>query len=88
MPNKFDKLAKEAADMADDEFKSQFTNLTRLNDAETDKIITESGISQQDLAQVLKEIKDATKNNEEKAAAIRNINGGVSALVGIAKKLL
>lgn len=88
MPNKFDKLAKDAASMADDDFKTQFNNLTQLTDDDTAKIINESGISRQDLTQVLKEIKDTTKSNDEKATAISNINGGVSALVGIAKKLL
>ena len=88
MPNKFDKIANDAANETDNQFRSQFNNLTRLNDDDTNKIINESGISQQDLAQVLKEIKDATKSNEEKATAISNINGGVSALIGIAKKLL
>lgn len=88
MPNKFEKLAKEAAGMADEQFTNEFAGLTRLNDAEIEKIINETGISKQDLAKVLKEVKDATASNESKANAIKNINNGVSALVGIAKKLL
>jgi ribosome-binding protein aMBF1 (putative translation factor) len=88
MPNKFERLAKEAAQMADEEFKMEFSSLTRLNDSEIEKIIDESGISKQDLAQVLKEVKNATASNEAKATAIKNINNGVEALIGIAKKLL
>ena len=41
MPNKFDKLAKQAAEMADEEFKIEFSRLTRLNDDEIEKIIDE-----------------------------------------------
>lgn len=88
MPNKFDKLVAEAAELADKEFKNQFTNLTRLNDAETENIIKNTGISQQDLAKVLKEVKDATASNEAKANAIKKINNGVAALVAIAQKLV
>jgi hypothetical protein len=88
MPNKFEKLADEAAKMADEEFKSEFSSLTRLNDADTEKIINESGISKQDLAKLLHEVKSATSSNEAKANAIRNINNGVSALISIVKKLV
>lgn len=88
MPNKFEKLAKEAADMADDHFANEFSRLTRLNDADIDAIINESGISKVDLANVLQEVKDATASNEAKANAIRKIDNGVSALVSIAKRLI
>jgi hypothetical protein len=88
MPNKFDKFAEKAAQMADEHFKNQFSGLTRLNDDEVDKIINDTGISKEDLAKLLREVKNATSANEAKADVIRNINGGVSALVAIAKKLL
>ena len=88
MPNKFDKLAKQAAEMADEEFKIEFSRLTRLNDDEIEKIIDETGISKRDLADVLSKIKDSTASNESKAKAIQNINNGVSALVGIVRKLI
>ncbi|HYO21501.1 MAG TPA: hypothetical protein VER36_03780 [Flavisolibacter sp.] len=88
MPNKFEKLAKEAAEMADQEFKNEFSSLTRLNDAETEKIISETGISKQNLAKVLQEVKNATASNEAKANAIKNIDKGVSVLVAIVRKLI
>ncbi|GAA4727981.1 hypothetical protein [Flavisolibacter ginsenosidimutans] len=88
MPNKFDKLVNEAARRTDAEFSNQFTSLTRLTDDDTEKLINDTGISKEDLAKVLKEVKDATASNEQKAAAIQNINNGVSALVAIAKKFL
>ena len=87
MPNKFDKLAKEAAQMADKHFASEFSSLTRLNDSEAEKIINESGISKEDLAKVLQEVKSASGSNESKAKAIQSINKGVSALVSMVKLL-
>ena len=75
MPNKFDKLAKQAAEMADEEFKIEFSRLTRLNDDEIEKIIDETGISKRDLADVLSKIKDSTASNESKAKAIQKLSG-------------
>ncbi|NNV54948.1 hypothetical protein [Limnovirga soli] len=88
MAYKFDVFAKAAAKMADDKFTIQFSSLTSLNDDEVEAIIKDSGISKADLAKVLAEVKDATNNNQAKAAAINKINGGISALVGIAAKFL
>lgn len=87
MPNKFDKLAKDAAEMADKHFAAEFSSLTRLNDTEAEKIINESGISKEDLAKVLQEVKSATGSNEAKAKSIQQINKGVSALVSMVKLL-
>ena len=88
MPNKFDKLAKDAAQQADEEFKEEFSKLTRLNDVEIETIINETGISKQDLAELLRKVKDSTASNEAKAKSIQNINNGVSALIGIARKFI
>jgi hypothetical protein len=88
MANKFDALAKAAAKMTDEKFAAQFSSLTRLNDEEVEAIIKDAGISKADLAKVLAEVKDATNNNNAKADAINKINGGISALVGIAAKFL
>jgi len=88
MGNKFEEFADQAAQMADNHFKNKFSSLTSLNDNEINKIINDSGISNENLAKVLQEVKNATSSNEAKAKAIKNINGGVSALVAIAKRLL
>ena len=88
MANKFDKLAKESAQMADEEFREEFAKLTRLNDAEIETIIDETGISKQDLAELLRKVKDSTASNEAKAKSIQKINNGVSALIGIARKFI
>jgi len=88
MPIDWTKIAAEAGEATDEHFKNQISSLTSLNDNEIENLITETGISKKDLASVLMEVEDATKSNEEKAAAISNINKGVSLLVGIAKKFI
>lgn len=84
----WDEIAREVGQETDEYFKNKISSLTRLNDDEIEFLITETGISKEDLATVLKEVKDATKSNEAKASAISNINKGVNLLVGIALKLI
>ena len=88
MPNKFDAFAEQAAAMTDAQFKERFAALTRLNLKDLDKIMNETGISHQDMAELLKAVKDATLSNEKKAAALRNINGGVSTLIALVKTFI
>ncbi len=88
MSNDWDQLAKEAGESTDDHFKNTMSILTRLNDQEIEDLIMETGISQQDLANVLKEVKAASKSNTDKANAIRNITNGVDVLVGLVARLI
>ena len=88
MPTNWDDITNQAANAADAHFASQISSLTRLNDSDIEKLIFETGISKQDLASVLKEVKDATKSNEAKASAIRNIGKGLDVLVAIAGKMI
>lgn len=88
MPVNWNEIANQAGQSTDEHFKSQISSLTRLNDEEIEALIIETGISQQDLFAVLKEVKDATKSNTDKANAIKNISKGVDVLVGLAVKLL
>ena len=88
MTNKYDAFAEQAAVMTDEQFRERFATLTRLNLKDLDRIITETGISQQDMAELLKAVKDATSSNERKAAAIKNINGGVTTLIAMVKTFI
>ena len=74
--------------MTDEQFRERFAALTRLNLKDLEKIMGETGISQQDLAEILKAVKDASLSNEKKAAAIKNINGGVTTLIAMVKTFL
>lgn len=88
MPIDWNQIAKDAANATDAHFSSQISSLTKFDDAEIQKLIFETGISKQNFANVLKEIKDASKSNEAKAAAIKNISKGLDVLVAIAGKLI
>lgn len=84
----WDDIANQAATTTDAHFANQISSLTRLNDAEIQHIIFETGISQKDLADIIKEVKNVTKSNEAKANAIKNIGKGVDVLVALASKLI
>ena len=88
MPNEFDKLAKDAKVLTDAQFKNRFSSLTSLNDVEISSVINDTGISNKDLADTLKHIKDATSENNHNADAIKKISNGLEAVVAIASKVL
>lgn len=88
MPNKFDKLADEAQAITDAQFKERFSSLTSLSETEIGKVLKSTGISRENLATLLLEIKNATEYNNKTAQSIINIQNGVQALVAITKKLL
>lgn len=88
MPNKFDKLAAEAQTMTNAEFKMRFSSLTTLNDTDITRIINDTGISKEDLAELLVAVKSATDFNTKTAQSVSKIQNGVLALIAITKKLL
>lgn len=88
MGTKYDAFADRAAAMTDEEFRKKFAAFTRLNMKDLENIIRDTGISQQDLAELLKEVKGAGSTNEKKAAAISNINKGVTTLIAMVKTFL
>jgi hypothetical protein len=88
MPTNWDDIASSAATATDAHYNSQISSLTSLNDAEIEKLIMDTGISKLDLTNVLKEVKDATKSNNDKVSSIKNITNGVDALVGLAAKFI
>lgn len=88
MANKFEKLADEAKAITDAEFGERFARLTSMSENDIGKILKSTGISRQDLAALLVEVKNATEFNNKTAQSITNIQNGVNALVAIAKKLL
>lgn len=88
MPNKFEKLAEEAQFLTDEQFKVRFSSLTRFSDEDTLKIMRETGISKEDLARLMVEVKIAGEINNKTAQTVSHINGGLETLVAIAKRLL
>jgi len=79
-------IAQSAHD-SDATFAGKMSSLTRLNDTEIQELL-DQGISKSDLSHLLQELQDASRSNEAKAAAIKNIRGGVETLITIAAKFI
>lgn len=88
MANKYDKLADDAQAITDAQFADRFATLTSLNKNDIGKIVRDTGISKENLAALLVEIKKATDYNNKTVENISKIQNGVHALIAITKKLL
>lgn len=76
-----------AKELTDNTFASKASSLTRLTDDEI-KEITPNALDKERLATLLGIVADTTKSNNEKAEAIRNINGLAEIAVLLLLKLL
>ncbi len=88
MPTDWNQIAADAATATDNQFASQISSLSKFNDQDIQELINDTGISKENLAEVLKAVKDASSSNQSKANAIKNISKGVDVLVGIAAKFI
>lgn len=87
MDSTWEEIRKKAKKQTDDTFASKVSSLTRLTDEEI-KEITPNALDKERLATLLGIVADATKSNNEKAEAIRNINGLAEIAVPLLLKLL
>ena len=87
MSSTWEEIRKKAKKQTDDTFASKVSGLTRLTDDEI-KEISPNALDKERLATLLGIVADATKSNNEKAEAIRNINGLVEIAVPLLLKLL
>lgn len=71
----------------DAEFAAKASSLTRLTDDEITSILPSSQ-DREDFARLMVVVADATKSNEEKAAAISNISGALKIALPLLMKLL
>lgn len=87
MDSTWEEIRKKAKRQTDDTFASKVSSLTRLTDDEI-KEVTPNALDKERLATLLGIVADAAKSNNEKAEAIRNINGLVEIAVPLLLKLL
>lgn len=87
MDSTWEEIRKKAKKQTDDTFASKVSSLTRLTNDEI-KEITPNALDKERLANLLGIVVDATKSNNEKAEAIRNINGLVEIAVPLLLKIL
>lgn len=83
----WDEIRSKAKNQTDNSFTANVSSLTRLTDAEI-SVITPNNIDKERLATLLGIIGDNTKSNNEKADAIRNINGLAEIAIPLILKLL
>ncbi|OGR26159.1 MAG: hypothetical protein A2277_08195 [Desulfobacterales bacterium RIFOXYA12_FULL_46_15] len=87
MDSTWEEIRKKAKEQTDDTFASKVSSLTRLTDDEIKEIIP-NALDKERLATLLGIVADATKSNNEKAEAIRNINGLAEIAIPLLLKLL
>lgn len=81
------RIIDEADELTKKEFANRISSLTSLTDKELVDLIDSSSISHDDLARILGVLHDATLSNDQKAKAISDIDGGLSVIISLAKKI-
>ena len=71
---KWKEIRKKAREKTDSQFASEASGLTRLTDEEI-KAIAPAVEDREKLAQLMEIVTDVTRSNQEKAMALKNING-------------
>ncbi len=87
MNSTWDEIKNKAKAQTDESFITQVSGLTHLTNDEI-KAITPTAIDREKLVTLLGIIADDTKSNNEKAEAIRNINGLAEIAVPLITRLL
>jgi hypothetical protein len=87
MDSTWENIRKNAKKQTDDTFASKVSSLTRLTDDEI-KEITPTSLDKEKLTTLLGIVADATKSNNEKAEAIKSINGFADIAIPLLLKLL
>lgn len=68
-------LHAKAKQIADDQFASEASDIVSLTKKQVSEIIAETAIGKETIAALMVVVSDATKSNQQKAQAIKNING-------------
>lgn len=88
MNNQWQKKAKHAQKETDAALAHQINELSGFDAKDIQALIAENGMNTADFNQLIKLIKDQTKNNNDKIKAISNIQNGLELLVGLVGKLI
>lgn len=89
MNNKeWQKLRKKAKEMASDEYASEASSIIRLTKEEITSIVDEACVDKNKLSELIAVVTDGAKTNNQKAEAIRNINGLAEVAASLIGKLI
>ena len=81
-------LRNRARGIAIDEYSTEASNIIRLTKEEVTSIIEEAAVDKEKLSELISVVNDASKTNNQKADAIKNIAGLAEVAVSLIKKLV
>ena len=82
------KLREKARGIANDQYASEASSIIRLTKEEISTIIDEAAVDKDKLSELVAVVNDASKSNNEKAEAIRNIAGLAEVAASLIGKLV
>lgn len=82
------KIAEQAREKTNKEFREEMANLVRLNDNDIERVMKESNIDSERFSEVMRLVNDSTLTNNKKAKAIEQIDNGLRMLIGIVERLV
>ncbi|MBR7791027.1 hypothetical protein KDM87_00340 [Undibacterium sp. FT147W] len=80
-------LRAKANQLANDQFASEASDIARLTRQQVSDIIAEAAVGKETLASLMVLVSDVTKTNQQKAQAIKNINGFAEIAASLIAKL-
>ncbi|ENY73710.1 hypothetical protein G114_01609 [Aeromonas diversa CDC 2478-85] len=80
-------LRAKANQIANDQFSSEASDIAGLTKKQVSDVLAEAAVSKETLADLMVVVSDATKTNQQKADAIKNINGFAEVAASLIGKL-
>lgn len=80
-------LRTKANQIANDQFASEASDIVSLTKKQVSEVLAEAAVSKETLAHLMELVSDATKSNQQKAQAIKNINGFAEIAASLISKL-
>lgn len=84
----WDEIARKAREETNSKFREEISTLVRLNDDDIKSIIKQSNIDSERFAEIIKIMKDSSLTNHKKAKAIKDIDNGLRAVIGIVNRFI
>jgi hypothetical protein len=85
--NEWMALRAKANQIANDQFVSEVSDITSLTKKQVSEIIKEATVDKKAIADLMVMVSDATKTNQQKAQAIKDINGFAEIAASLIGKL-
>ena len=82
------RLREKANTIANEQYASEAASIIRLTQEQISAIIEKAEVDKAKLAELMEVVHDATKSNNQKAEALRNINGLAEVAVPLIEKLV